>query len=104
MKSYGIIIIMKGSFLQQSQSRSSHPTASWHMRERTIGIQNMMHISLHNAIHQTNPLIMPRNTTHHLISIEKVHGVKSKIPPKNTLSCFIGTPTKSGTVPFLVHN
>jgi hypothetical protein len=50
-----------------------------------------MHISMHNAIHQTDPLIMPRSASRHLISVEKVHSVKSKIHPQNTLSCLSDT-------------
>jgi hypothetical protein len=93
-------IIMTRNFLQH-KANPLHPAAGQHERERFLGNQNMMHITVYNVSHHTYPLIMPRNTRNHIISIQKVHGVKSKIPPKNTLSCFTDTPTKLGAVPFL---
>jgi len=69
-------------------------------KKGSLGIQfrRTSDISLHNAIHQERPTNHASNARHHLISIEKVQGVKSKIHPQNILSCLWHT-YNVGTVP-----
>jgi hypothetical protein len=91
---------MEENFLQQSQSKSPCPTAKLYMgkgKNNPLKSKSDAHLASPCLMQSTSkdPLIMPQNARHHLINIEKVHGVQSKMHPQKYISCLSGTPAKS---------